>query len=97
MSPEILTPEKVAEILARAEAAIKPPSTVMKFLSFARLVPALCRSHAELQRQNAELLEALKRQKEELRLIRMKDCDRVYDITLRFDVDALLAKFGGVE
>lgn len=42
-----------------------------------------------------ELLAALVRAREELCLIRSKDCDRVYDTTLRMDMDAAIAKATG--
>jgi len=38
----------------------------------------------------ARLREVLKRAKEELRLIRMKDTGAVYDVLLRTDIDATL-------
>lgn len=41
-----------------------------------------------------EAIAVLRRAQEELRLIRSKDCDRVYDVTLRFEIDAILAKAG---
>lgn len=39
-----------------------------------------------------ELVEALERAQEELRLIRMKDCDAVYDTTLRMDMELVLSR-----
>lgn len=43
----------------------------------------------------AELVEALRRAKTELEMLRAKDTGAVYDVTLRLDLDALLAKIGG--
>lgn len=42
-----------------------------------------------------DLLAALKGAREELRLIRMKDCDRVYDPTLRLKMDIAIHKAEG--
>jgi hypothetical protein len=53
---------------------------------------------AELAREravNKELVEALEAAREELRLIRMKDCDRVYDSTLRMKMDLALSRARG--
>ncbi len=44
----------------------------------------------ELWSIREELLKALKRAQEELRLIRMKDCNVVYDITLKIDMAAAI-------
>lgn len=53
-----------------------------------------CEANARLIVVAPELLDALKRAREELRLIRMKDCDRVYDVTLRLAMDLVIAKGG---
>lgn len=48
-------------------------------------------SYDTLKAQRDALLEVVKRQQEELRLIRMKDCDAVYDVALRLDVELAIA------
>jgi len=45
-----------------------------------------------LEAENAELVALLQRAAEELRLIRMKDCDATYDITLRTELSDAIRK-----
>lgn len=42
-----------------------------------------------------ELLDCLKRTLEELRLIRMKDCGAVYDVSCRIDAERVIAQAEG--
>lgn len=46
--------------------------------------------NAKLKAMNEALISVLERAMEELRMIRMKDCNAVYDITLRAQASALL-------
>ena len=64
------------------------------------VIVAACPNHeaqanARLIAAAPDMLEALRRVKEELRLIRMKDTDAVYDVMLRTDIDAAIARATG--
>ncbi len=49
-------------------------------------------ANARLIAAAPDLLDICKRQREELRLIRMKDCGAVYDTTVRIEADMVIAK-----
>lgn len=56
---------------------------------------AIVAANARLVAGAPDLLAILKRAGEELRLIRMKDCPAVYDVTLRLEIDLILNKVEG--
>ncbi len=52
----------------------------------------VARANARLIAAAPDLLDICKRQREELRLIRMKDCGAVYDTTVRVEADMAISK-----
>ena len=62
---------------------------------YADLCRTLEREAAQLRADRDVLAVLLGRAYEEMRLIRMKDCGNIYDVGLRGQISAALAKHGG--
>ena len=80
---------------ARKYATVFGRNAAIAVVRSAGLTDAEVEANCDLIASAPELLAALARAREELRLIQSKDCNRVYDITLRLDMDAAIAKATG--